>query len=171
MGHLVTGVTVVTTTQDGVDHAMTANAFTSVSLNPPLVLLCAERTTRFLTAVAASGTWAVSILDVRSRSAAAWLATKGRPLDGQLEGIPHHRGPITGAAVLDAALATLECRTRARYDGGDHEIVLADVLATTVADIDGTDWAGDPLLYYQGAYTRLPTEGVEARGRGGEPVR
>ena len=177
MGAYVTGVTIVTTTLDGVDHAMTANAFTSVSLNPPLVLLCVERTTRFYAAVIASGVWAVSILDARSRSAAAWLATKGRPLEGQLDGIPHGRGRRIDAAVLDAALATLECRTRARYDGGDHDILLAEVLSTSVPPPDGVLTSGEPLLYFRGAYGRLPVSvddlpgGAEPRVHGGEPVR
>jgi flavin reductase (DIM6/NTAB) family NADH-FMN oxidoreductase RutF len=159
MGEFVTGVTVVTTVADGVDHAMTANAFTSVSLDPPLVLLCVERVTRFHAAVVASGAWAVSVLPAGSEHAARWLATRGRPLIGQLQDIPHRRGPYTGAALVDGALATLECRTRARHDGGDHEIVLADVLAAELPPSAHVS-APSPLLYHRGRYARLPDAGL-----------
>jgi flavin reductase (DIM6/NTAB) family NADH-FMN oxidoreductase RutF len=155
MAEFVTGVTVVTTVADGIDHAMTANAFASVSLDPPLVLLCVERVTRFHAAVLASGAWAVSVLPADAESAARWLATRGRPLVGQLQNVPHRRGPRTGAALVEGALATLECRTRARYDGGDHEIVLADVLAAEVPSSSAPSGAG-PLLYHRGRYARLP---------------
>jgi flavin reductase (DIM6/NTAB) family NADH-FMN oxidoreductase RutF len=162
MGEFVTGVTVVTTVADDTDHAMTANAFTSVSLDPPLVLLCVERVARFDTAVLASGTWAVSVLPATGEAAARWLATRGRPLIGQLDGIAHRRGLRTGAALIAGALATIECRTRARYDGGDHDILLADVLAAEVPADVATDPAGalrqprEPLLYHRGRYARLP---------------
>ena len=99
-GFLANGITVVTTRLGHVDHAMTANSFTTVSLAPLLVLVCAERETRFLDAVLQSGSWAVSILDASARPTAVWFATKGRPLEGQLADVPHRRGPETGAALL-----------------------------------------------------------------------
>ena len=103
MGFLANGITVVTTRLGAVDHAMTANSFTTVSLDPLLVLVCAERETRFLDAVLQSGQWAVSILDATGREAAVWFATKGRPLEGQLERVAYTRGPETGCAVLSGA--------------------------------------------------------------------
>ena len=95
-GLFATGIAVVTTVVDGVDHAMTANSFTSVSLDPLLVLVCVERDTRFHDALLASGRWAVSVLDVSARDTAVWLATKGRPLEGQLDRVPHAgpRSPV-----------------------------------------------------------------------------
>ena len=131
MGHFATGVTVVTTRVGTFDHAMTASAFTSVSLEPVLVLVCVDKEARFRDAVVESGFWAASILSTSGRRAADWFATKGRPLVGQLDRYPHHRG-VTGAALLDGSLAWLECRTRAVYDGGDHDIVLGAVLAAVV---------------------------------------
>ena len=121
-------MTVVTTRVGTFDHAMTASAFTSVSLEPVLVLVCVDKEARFRDAVLESGTWAASILSTAGRRAADWFATKGRPLVGQLDRYPHHRG-VTGAALLDGSLAWLECRTRAVYDGGDHDIVLGAVIA------------------------------------------
>jgi flavin reductase (DIM6/NTAB) family NADH-FMN oxidoreductase RutF len=121
------GGIVVLTTSAG--HAMTVSAFASVSLEPPLVLFCAEKIARFHDAVLAAGAWAVSVLAEDGEKTARWLATRGRPLEGQLDEIPHHRGPVTGAPLLDAALATLECRTYAVYDGGDHSIIVGQVAA------------------------------------------
>jgi flavin reductase len=151
-GRFATGITVVTTLVDGLDHAMTANSFTSVSLEPLLVLVCVERQTRFHDALLASGRWVVSVLPASARDAAVWLATKGRPLAGQLDRVPHTRAPLTGAAVIDGALSVLECDTAATYPGGDHTVVLGRVLAVQL-----TDNAGDePLLYYRSHYTALP---------------
>lgn len=146
VGHFATGVTVATTRVGTFDHAMTASAFTSVSLEPVLVLVCVDKEARFRDAVVESGTWAVSILSAAGRRAAEWFATKGRPLVGQLDRYPHHRG-VTGAALLDGSLAWLECRTEAVYDGGDHDIVLGAVVAAVEGDRDGT-----PLLYHRGRY-------------------
>ncbi len=140
------GVTIVTTRLDGVDHAMTASAFTSVSLSPPLVLVCVEKIARFHPAVLSAGTWGVSVLTADAHEVATRLARRGRPLQGQLDGIPVHRGR-TGAALLSAAAARLECRTVAVHDGGDHSIVVGEVV--------GADIPPDPgpaLVYYAGGY-------------------
>ena len=145
-----TGITVVSARLDGVDHAMTVTAFTSVSLDPVLVLFCAEKIARFHDAVLASGTWAVSVLNAGAEKAARWLATRGRPLEGQLDAFRHHPGPLTGAPVLDDALAVLECRTTAVHDGGDHSIIVGEVLAVS----EPQPGAG-PLLYYGSRYRRL----------------
>ena len=150
MGRFATGVTVVTTVHEGVDHAMTANAVTSVSLDPPLVLVCVGVGSRFHDAVLGSGVWAVSVLGADQRSSATWLATPGRPLQGQLAPVPHHRGPHTGVAVLDGSLSALECRTVGTYPGGDHTIVVGEVLG-----VELPDQAGEALTYYRGGYGRL----------------
>lgn len=149
-GRFATGVAVVSTVHEGLDHAMTVNTFTSVSLDPLLVLVCVETEARFHDAVMVSGQWAVSILDASARAAADWLASRGRPLHGQLDRVPHGRGPVTGAAVLDDALGWLECRTHAVHPGGDHAILVGEVVATGL----GHDDAG-ALLYYRAAYRRL----------------
>ncbi len=72
-------------------------------------------------------------------------------MDGQLDGVAHHPGPVTGAPVLDSALAVLECRTTAVHDGGDHSIIVGEVVA-----VDGpTDVPRGPLVHYAGGYRRL----------------
>jgi flavin reductase (DIM6/NTAB) family NADH-FMN oxidoreductase RutF len=149
-GRFATGIAVVTASIDGVGHAMTVTAFTSVSLDPLLVLFCAEKIARFHDAMLDAGSWAVSVLDEESEKTARWLATRGRPLDGQLNAIPHHPGPRTGAPILDDALAAMECRTTAVHDGGDHSIVVGEVVS-----VSEPKPGGRPLLYYGSAYRRL----------------
>jgi flavin reductase (DIM6/NTAB) family NADH-FMN oxidoreductase RutF len=147
-GQFATGITVVTTALDGVDHAMTASSFASVSLEPLLVLVCSQKDTRFHDAVLATGQWAVSVLDAGSEDAARWFATKGRPLAGQLDRVAHTRGALTGAALLDSSLSHMECRTYATYDGGDHTVVLGEVLWV---DVPGPD--RNPLMHFRGRYS------------------
>lgn len=150
MGRFATGITVVTSLAAGMDHAMTANALTSVSLEPKLLLVCVEQEARFHDAITESGTWGVSILAGTSRGLADWLATRGRPLHGQLDRIGVHRGPATGVALLDDALATIECQTTNTYPGGDHTIVVGQVLSVEI-----TDHPGDALLFYRGRFGTL----------------
>ncbi len=152
MGRFATGVTVVTAVADGVDHAMTANSFTSVSLDPLLVLVCVEKATRFHEAVLAAGRWSVSVLPEQAGETARWLATKGRRLEDQLDRVPHQRSELTGAAVIEGALAVVHSQTWATYDGGDHTIVVGSVLSVEVADPDGEP---RPLLHHRGRYAAL----------------
>ena len=98
----------VTTRADGVDHAMTANSFTSVSLDPLLALVCVERDSRFHSAVLAAGTWAVSFLPEGQEATARWFATRGRPLDGQFDQVPTRRGP-TAASCWPMASPPWSC--------------------------------------------------------------
>jgi flavin reductase (DIM6/NTAB) family NADH-FMN oxidoreductase RutF len=146
LGRFASGVTVVTTVIDGVDHAMTASAFTSVSLDPRQVLVVSHRTSRFHEAVLQSGVWAVSILSDRGRTASAWFAHRGRALEGQFDVVPHHRSSL-GLPLLDASLAWLECRTIGVHDGGDHTILVGEVTWAAVQEEDD-----DPLLYYRSHY-------------------
>ena len=146
LGRFASGVTVVTTILDGVDHAMTASAFTSVSLDPPLVLVCSHKTSRFHEAVLQTGIWGVSILAEEAREASAWFANRGRPLEDQLSDCAFTRGS-SGVALLGNSLAWLECTTTAVHDGGDHAIIVGAVTWAGVKDeID------DPLLYYRSHY-------------------
>jgi flavin reductase len=155
-GQFVTGITVVTATSGGVTHAITASAFTSVSLDPLLVLVCVERAAGPHDPVVSAGTWVVSVLAEDHEQAARGLGAHAKPLDSVaagLNGYPHHPGPVTGHPVLDGALASLECRTYAVHPGGDHTILVGQVLSVagpTAADVPG------PLLAHAGRYRRLP---------------
>jgi flavin reductase len=152
VSRFATGIAVVSCRVNDIDHAMTANSFTSVSLEPLLVLVCVERESRFHDAIVASDQWAVSLLHRSAEPTSRWLATKGRPLEGQLASVPHHRGPVTGSALIDGALATLECRTYARHGAGDHDIVVGEVIG---AEVGAESKAGEPLLYFRRGYHDL----------------
>ena len=149
-GRFATGICVAATTDRGVDYAMTVSAFTSVSLDPLLVLVCVEKITRFHEAVLSSGAWTISVLPEDAEDVSRWFAEKGRPTHAQFADHPHHPAPVTGMPVLDIATAMLECRTRAVYDGGDHDIVIADVVGLWSDPRDR-----NPLLYVEGRYRRL----------------
>jgi flavin reductase (DIM6/NTAB) family NADH-FMN oxidoreductase RutF len=97
--------------------------------------------------VVTAGLWAVSVLGEDSEDASRWFATRGREIKGQLNGWPSHPGPRTGAPILAGAIAALECRTHAVHDGGDHSIMVGEVLGVSRPDPDGS-----PLLYYDGDY-------------------
>lgn len=147
MGHFATGIAIVTTLEDGHDHAMTANSITSVSLEPPLVLVSVRNDSGWLDAVLSSAVWGLSLLPEGGRPAASWLSTGGRPLYGQLSRIPHHRGEL-GVALVDESLATIECRVHSVHEAGDHTLVIGEVVASR-ADAR----RDDPLIYYRSRYT------------------
>ncbi|MGH1562037.1 flavin reductase family protein [Mumia sp. DW29H23] len=184
LGRFASGVTVVTTVDDGIDHAMTASAFCSVSLDPALVLVVVDRRNRFHDAVLASGTWGVSILAEDGQDDASWLAHRGRRLEDQLARVPHRRGEATGAALLERAIGWLECRTWQTYDGGDHTIVVGEVQTASVrpdADavtLSGPDGVpgfsesrlGEPLLYYRSHYGALVRSPESEKNSGPSPV-
>ncbi|MEV5329499.1 flavin reductase family protein [Nonomuraea fastidiosa] len=148
VGRFATGVAIVTTRRGDADHAMTINSFTSVSLDPLLVLFCAEKIARFHDAVLEAGVWGVSVLPATMEDASRFFAHRGRPLNGQLATWAHHRGE-SGVALFDDAIATLECTTTAVHDGGDHSIVVGGVTAL------GTPSGAAPLLYHEGRYKSL----------------
>ena len=142
-----TGVTVVTATLDGEHHAMTCSSFSSVSLDPVLALFCPEKIARFHDVVLLAGQWAVSVLGEGQQDASRQFARRGRVLEDQFEGFPHSFGPVTGAIVLDGALASLECRTVSTTDAGDHTVVIGEVLGLGVPDPKAA-----PLLHFEGRY-------------------
>lgn len=152
VGRFATGVTVVTTVLDGVHHAMTANSFTSVSLDPLLVLVSVDRAARFHDVVVKAGVFGVSVLSAAQEATARWFADRERPRDDtQFADHPYQVGSSTGVALFDGALATLECRVHSILDGGDHSLVLGEVVALSSMT------SGDPLVFYAGSYGSLGT--------------
>lgn len=149
-GRFATGVTVITTTAEGIDHAMTANSVTSVSIEPLQVLACVHRESRVHDAILTSGVWGVNILPASARATADWLATRGRPVHGQLDRIPFTRGPVTGVPLLDNALAMLECETTAVHPAGDHAIFVAEVVG-----LGAPDDPEEALVFYRGDYRTI----------------
>lgn len=151
VGHFATGVTVLTTVHDGRHVAMTANSFTSVSLDPILVLVAVEARSRFHDAVLAAGTFAVNVLAADQEDVSRWFATRGRPHDDEhLSRWPHATGSVTGAAVFHGVLAWLECRTVATHPGGDHTLLVAEAVAFDAPRPDAL-----PLVYFKGGYRAL----------------
>jgi flavin reductase (DIM6/NTAB) family NADH-FMN oxidoreductase RutF len=153
VSRFATGVTVVSTVMDGVRYGMTVNSFTSVSLDPLLVLFCCEIDCEFYAPVIASGRWGVSVLSDRQAEEASWFATRGTPGVDQFDDRPGVRaGSALGVPVFEDALATFECRTWAVYPGGDHVVVVGSVVDA------GIGAEGDPLLYFGSHY-----RGIAAR--------
>lgn len=149
-GQFATGIAVVTTAHQGSLHAMTVNSLTSVSLDPLLVLVCVERRARFHDAIVAAGRWAVSVLGAGGEDASTWFATRGRPLTDQLAGHDWRPGPVTGLPVLASAISSLEVVTADVHPGGDHVIVVGEVVG-----VDAGDDTAAPLLYHRGRYRLL----------------
>ncbi len=147
MSAFIAGVTIVSTIWEGVPHAMTATAFTSVSLEPPLVLVCVSHESRFYAAVLGAGRWAVSLLRSDQEQIARHFANRGRDLKTQFDHVPHWRAPASGAPLIEGAHAWLDCDTHATYDGGDHTIVVGQVIRASREAPSG--W---PLAYYRGSY-------------------
>ncbi|MBN8865994.1 MAG: 3,4-dihydroxy-2-butanone-4-phosphate synthase [Solirubrobacterales bacterium] len=147
LGHFATGVTVVTTTDlDGAPCGTTANAFTSVSLDPPLILVCLARESHTLEMIRARGGFVANILADGQQDHSNWFARRGVRLDPALHEFEAGR---LGLPVLAGTVGHLECEVERIDDGGDHEIVLGRVVS------HGRHEAPDPLLFYQGSYRSL----------------
>jgi flavin reductase (DIM6/NTAB) family NADH-FMN oxidoreductase RutF len=145
LGCFAAGVTVVTTRQpNGLPCGLTATAFTSVSVDPPLVLVCVDRRSESYPHFATSGVFAVNILTAAQEGVSARFAVSG---GDKFAGVSFRWG-LTGAPILTEHLAYLECRMVREYEGGDHTIYVGEVLEAGVAD-------GRPLLYYRGVYATL----------------
>lgn len=145
LGHFAAGVTIVTTVDaNGAPYGLTATAFTSVSLEPPLVLVCIDKLSESYPHLRASGVFAVNLLRTGHEHLSRHFAVSG---GDKFRDMTYHRG-TTGAPLLPDALGYLECRTVEVVEGGDHTIFLGQVEAADARD-------GEPLLYYRGAYRQM----------------
>lgn len=149
IGHFATGVTVITTCDGDRLHGMTANAVSSLSLDPVLVLVCVEKTTYAHEVITASGVFAVNILGEHQEALSRVFAQKSEPEVGSLRGQPYRLGE-TGVPILADCLAFIECRVKSVLDGGDHAIFLGEVVTEGVDNADVK-----PLLFYRGGYHSL----------------
>ncbi|MET7450762.1 flavin reductase family protein [Streptomyces sp. NPDC005574] len=162
MSRLAAGVVLVTALEpsldpddpgapDGEDVGMTATAFLSVSLDPPLVMVSLRDGSRMDDLLDEQPLWGVSVLSESQRHIAGRFAMKGRISDRLLfEDIPYVRGEVSGAPLVGGALATLECRTEQRIPAGDHTLVIGRVLTARVPSAEG-----GPLTYFRGRYRQL----------------
>jgi flavin reductase (DIM6/NTAB) family NADH-FMN oxidoreductase RutF len=148
MGHFATGVCVLSTRRgDGTPVGTTVNAVTSVSLEPPLLLVCLAHDSETLAAVRASSRFAVSILAEGQQEHSTRFAAKGEQAQSREVDFSEHD---PGLPCLPDALATLACRVSAIHRGGDHTIVIGEALSMSSAQDDLA-----PLLFFRGSYSRL----------------
>jgi flavin reductase (DIM6/NTAB) family NADH-FMN oxidoreductase RutF len=148
LGAFATGVTVITTrgAEDEDAFGMTANAFSSLSLDPPLVLVCVISGTRGSETIQRNGVFAVNILSSDQEPISRYFASRDRP--GGLEAFREvaHATGVTGSPILDGTAGYLDCRLSAAHDAGDHIIFVGEVVALAV------DPERDPLVFHQGRY-------------------
>lgn len=145
-GNFATGVTVVTAGGPGESVGVTANSFSSVSLDPPLVLFCLHRKSRVRPVLERSGRFAVNFLAYEQEPMAWMFAGRDSAL---IEDVPHHRDGA-GTPVFDEALAFLSCRVVAEHDGGDHTIVVGEVVDLGESAVDRR-----PLIFHRGLMRTL----------------
>jgi flavin reductase len=150
-GKFATGITVVTAGA-GSPRGMTANSFTSVSLDPPLILVCVLREASMHKAIVDDQAFAISVLAADQEPVARYFANRARPRgDREFDAVSWTPGRHTGAPILTGTLAWIECGLSAGYDGGDHSIFVGSVLDT------GLGSATDALLFYGGGFHQLTT--------------
>jgi flavin reductase (DIM6/NTAB) family NADH-FMN oxidoreductase RutF len=146
LGCFATGVTVVTCLDDGARPAgLTVNSFTSVSLDPPLLLVCLAKTAVSAPALTKAPFFAINVLQTRQQPASIRFSTRDEDRFGAT---PWSCGEA-GAPILEESLGVFECERFAVYDGGDHHILVGRVVKASF------DAALDPLLYFRGRYRRL----------------
>lgn len=148
MGRFATGVAIVTCKNDEEVNGTTANALTSVSLDPPLLLFCADNKSRTKEMISASGAFAVNILNVDQQEISNLFAQPGREKAKLLAELPTQT-EVTASPILESCLAYLDCRVVASYEAGDHTIFVGEVKKSeTISD-------RPPLIYYDGRYAKL----------------
>jgi len=154
LGLFPTGIAVVTTADpEGRLAGVTVNSFTSVSLDPPLILVSLARTSRSLDIFNAAKHFAVSLLRHDQRHASTVFASTTADRFNEVA----HRTGIGGTPVVEPSLVAFECEVHARHDGGDHVLLLGKVIEFKL----GTDPAMRPLLYFRGQYRELSEQHAE----------
>jgi 3-hydroxy-9,10-secoandrosta-1,3,5(10)-triene-9,17-dione monooxygenase reductase component len=147
LGHFATGVTVITTHDpDGKPFGLTANAVTSLSLVPPLLLICVDKSADCYACFEESKVFTVNVLAEEQEALSRRFATKG--VD-KFEGVGYRRGR-NGCAILEDAVAYMECSLTRAIDGGDHTIYLGQVDTADASEVP-------PLLFFRGGYRKLAT--------------
>ena len=139
-----TGVTVVTVDHGNELHGMTASSFASVSLEPPLILVCLDRASHTRALILEKGTFAVNVLADHQEEVSRAFSRRGTKPFAELA---HHPGS-SGDPLIDEAIAWIECRLDQMVEAGDHDIFVGEVLACGARE-------GSPLLYYDQAYRSL----------------
>jgi flavin reductase (DIM6/NTAB) family NADH-FMN oxidoreductase RutF len=152
MGRFATGVTVLTFTVGGEVRGMTANSFTSLSLDPPLLLVCIGKDVSTYAIWEQAKSFVVNILASDQKAVSDVFARHGAPPVPE-SGVAYHLGAL-GLPVLDGTLAHAECRISERIDGGDHTIVVGRAVSISIDRPDD-----QPLLFFSGKYRTLAPAG------------
>ena len=149
MGSFPTGVTVVTVACADTMHGVTVNSFSSVSLDPMLVLVCLEESSRALGLIERAGVFGVNVLSAGQQDVSRRFASRHRPAGpAMFDGVPLEAG-ATGCLVLAGAAASFSCRLRQSYRAGDHLIVLGEVVTLVHRP------ELEPLIFHAGTYKSL----------------
>jgi len=144
-GRFATGVTIASVLDaSGTPHGLTVNSFSSVSLDPPLILICLGHAVTNIEDFRAAGYFGLSVLAEQQRELSDRFARKGHD---RFNGTPWHPGG-TGVPLLDGALAEIECEAHHRFAVGDHDILVGRMVAARVSE-------GEPLIYYASRYREL----------------
>lgn len=149
VGAFATGVTVITTHGEAEAYGMTANAFSSVSLDPPLVLVCVISGTTGAETIERNRVFAVNVLGIHQEAISRYFSSKERPTGrSAFANVPHFTA-VTGSPILERSAAFLDCRLDAAHESGDHVIFIGEVVAL------GVDREIPPLLFHHGGYSVL----------------
>src|ERR1700686_5121314 len=148
MGNFASGVTIMTTTANGRMHGMTVSAFASQSLDPLLILVSVERSTEMHKLVMASRAFAINILGEHGEGTARFFADNARLTSPEFAEGAYHLG-VSGAPLLNEAVAYLEATVDRTLDAGDHSIIVGGLTALEVRSDD------EPLVYFRSGYRRL----------------
>jgi flavin reductase (DIM6/NTAB) family NADH-FMN oxidoreductase RutF len=148
MSHFTSGVTVVTAEHDGTPYGMTVASFASLSLNPPLVLVCIEKNAKTHHGIEAAGAFGVSMLAQSQSELSGRFASK--KIDDKFAGVAVTRSEQYGVPLLDGAICALECRVHSALPGGDHTIFVGEVTDVRVPPADEP-----PLVYFRSGYRQL----------------
>ena len=149
VGAFATGINVITTRSEENGYGLTANAFSSVSLDPPLVLICVGSTSQGCEVIQEIGAFAVNVLSAAQEPLSRFFASKDRPRGRDaFRDVPHSEA-ITGCPLLDGAVAQLDCRLHAAHEAGDHMIFIGEVVAINL------DPEAKPLVFHGGGYAEL----------------
>ena len=151
-GLFASGVTVVTTAHAGRLHGLTVSAFSAVSLDPPLVLVCIGNEAAAQEIITGSGIFAVSILSDEQEFLSERFAARAPIVNEKFEGVPYYIA-TTGAPILEDSIAWYDCHLVATYASGDHLIFVGQVAALGLGDE-----AHQPLLYFANRYAGLKEE-------------
>jgi flavin reductase len=149
LGTFATGVTVVTTAGEGHAYGMTANAFSAVSLDPPLVLVCTITVSEATGHIGRNGVFAVNILSATQEPLSRYFSSRDRPRGRDAFARVDHRTVASGSPILDGAAGFLDCALHSRSDAGDHTIFIGEVLAI------GCEQDLAPLLFHGGRYREV----------------